>query len=449
MSAIVLPEIDIDVNRPQGQLLSLQKRFRGYVGGFGSGKTYVGCIGLCNAAYQVPGVPQGYFAPTYSQIRDIFYPTIEEVAEKMGLTTKVKLGDHEVLLLDHGRIRSRIICRSMDNPSTIVGFKIGRALVDELDVMPMAKAELAWRKIIARMRWQHPGTPPPGFIQGQVDVTTTPEGFLFMHRQFVQRIREKPELSRLYGLVQASTYENEALLPEGYIESLLESYPAQLVQAYLHGQFVNMLHGTVYSHYDRARNRCGDAPQEGEPVHVGMDFNVNKMAAIIHVTRNNEPRAVGEVVNRRDTPDMIQALKERFWTYDRARGDWVRNRTITVYPDASGQNTSSKNASQSDISLLQAAGFQVVAPSQNPPVRDRVLSMNMMFCDNHDRAKYKVNDDLCPTYAENLEQQAYNDNGEPDKKSGHDHTNDAGGYYIHNRFPVIKPVSSFNLGRAH
>lgn len=62
-----VPAIDIDVNRPQGQLLSLPKRFRGYVGGFGSGKTYVGCIGLCNAAYLVPGVPQGYFAPTYSQ----------------------------------------------------------------------------------------------------------------------------------------------------------------------------------------------------------------------------------------------------------------------------------------------------------------------------------------------------------------------------------------------
>lgn len=444
-----MPAVDIDVNRPQGQLLSLHKRFRGYVGGFGSGKTYVGCIGLCNASYIVPGIPQGYFAPTYSQIRDIFYPTIEEVAEKMGLQTRVKLGDHEVLLLDSGRVRSRIICRSMDNPSTIVGFKIGRALVDELDVMPMAKAELAWRKIIARMRWQGPIPAPPGFIQGQVDVTTTPEGFLFMHRQFVQRIREKPELQRLYGLVQASTYENEALLPEGYIESLLESYPAQLVQAYLHGQFVNMLHGTVYSHYDRVKNRCGDHPQEGEPVHIGMDFNVNKMAAVVHVTRGNAPRAVGEIVNRRDTPDMIQALKEKFWTYDRARGDWIRNREIWVYPDASGQNTSSKNASQSDISLLQAAGFRVNAPSQNPPVRDRVLSMNMAFCDNHQRRHYQVNDDLCPTYAENLEQQAYNDNGEPDKKSGHDHTNDAGGYYIHNRFPVIKPVSSFQLGRAH
>lgn len=445
-----MSDIALDVNRPQGQFLSLNKRFRGFVGGFGSGKTFVGCIGLCNAAWQVPGVPQGYFAPTYSQIRDIFYPTIEEVAEMMGLTTKVKLGDHEVSLIGpDGRERSRIICRSMDNPATIVGFKIGRALVDELDVMPMAKAELAWRKIIARMRWQSARKLPEGFIQGQVDVTTTPEGFRFMHRQFVQRIREKPELARLYGLVHASTYENEALLPEGYIESMMESYPEQLVQAYLHGLFVNMLHGTVYSHYDRALNRCGDYVEEGEPVHVGMDFNVNKMAGIVHVTRGNQPRAVAELVNLRDTPAMIEELKTRFWTYDKARGDWIRSRTIAVYPDASGQATSSKDASKSDIALLHAAGFQVHAPSQNPPVRDRVLAMNMAFKNNRQERTYLVNDDLCPTYAENLEQQAYNDNGDPDKKSGHDHTNDGAGYYINNRFPIIRPVSSFSMGRAH
>ena len=450
MSEIVVPKrrIALDVNRPQGQLLSLDKRFRGYVGGFGSGKTYVGCIGICNAAYKYPGVPQGYFAPTYSQIRDIFYPTIEEVAERMGLSVKVKLGDHEVLILDHGRVRSRVICRSMDNPASIVGFKIGRALVDELDILPMAKAEQAWRKIIARMRWPAPGYGPPDFKQ-QVDVTTTPEGFLFMHRQFVQRLREKPELHRMYGLVQASTYENEALLPEGYIESLLESYPAQLVQAYLHGEFVNMLHGTVYSHYDRVKNRSTDSVQEGEPVHIGMDFNINKMAAIVHVARDGKARAVAELVNHRDTPAIIEAIREKYWTYDKARGMWTQDRSITIYPDASGGNASSKDASRSDIALLQAAGFRVVAPAANPPVRDRVLSMNMAFCNNKQERQYLVNDDLCPTYAENLEQQAYNDNGDPDKKSGHDHTNDAGGYYIHNRFPVIKPASSWNMGRAH
>lgn len=440
--------LDLDVNQPQGEFLSMDRRFRSYVGGFGSGKTYVGCIGLCNAGYRFPGIPQGYFAPTYSQIRDIFYPTIEEVAERMGLTCRVKTGDHEVQLFSGGRLRSLIICRSMEHPERIVGFKIGRALVDEMDVLAMAKAEAAWRKIIARLRWGKDVKDAAGRpFMPQIDVTTTPEGFRFMYNQFVRKVREKASLAALYGLVQASTYKNEANLPEGYIESLVETYPEQLIQAYLNGQFVNLTSGTVYSHYDRVKNRCADTAESSEPLHIGMDFNVNKMAAVVHVLRGGKPRAVAEAIDIRDTPAMIEELKSRYWKYK--NGQWEKTREITVYPDASGNSTSTKDASKSDLALLRAAGFIVLAPSANPPVRDRILAMNMAFCDNKENRSYQVNDDTCPRYAECLEQQAYTPAGDPDKTSGHDHPNDAGGYFIHKRFPVIKPVSSLTLGRAH
>jgi hypothetical protein len=337
-----------------------------------------------------------------------------------------------------------VICRSMEHPERIVGFKIGRALVDEMDVMPMAKAEQAWRKVIARMRWQG----PPGF-QPQVDVTTTPEGFRFMHAQFVRRIRENPKLASLYGMVQASTYANEANLPLGYIDSLKDSYPPQLIKAYLHGQFVNLAQGTVYSHYDRVLNRCIDKVEEGEGVHVGMDFNINKMAGIVHVIRDGEPRAVAEHIDIRDTPSMIEKLKSKYWHYNARRGEWEKSREITVYPDASGESGSTKDASKSDLALLRAAGFVVLANRSNPPVRDRVLAMNMAFCNNKEVRIYRVNDDTCPRYAENLEQQAYTIAGDPDKSAGQDHTNDAGGYFIHKRFPIIKPVSHLVLARAH
>jgi len=433
--------IDLDVNQPQGELLTLDRPFRGYVGGFGSGKTYVGCIGLCAAAHKTPGIPQGYFAPTYPQIRDIFFPTIEEVGERMGFEVLVQPGNNEVQLLERGRLKSLIICRSMERAERIVGFKIGRALVDEIDILPMVKAQLAWRKIIARMRWKG----PDGF-KSQIDVTTTPEGFKFMYDQFVKKVRDKPSLGRFYGVVQASTYANEANLPDGYIEQLFETYPQELISAYLNGQFTNLTSGTVYSHYNRVENRCSDKVESAEPVHIGMDFNVGKMSAIVHVVRDGEPRAVAEAMKIRDTPAMIEELKSRYWKFNAARGEWERTRAITVYPDASGGNTSTKGASTSDIGLLKQAGFIVSAPAANPPVKDRVLAMNMAFCDNRQHRKYKVNDDLCPTYAEGLEQQAYDDGGAPDKKSGFDHGNDAGGYFIHRRFPIIKPVSSFQFG---
>jgi hypothetical protein len=407
------------LNLPQAEFLSLPHKFRAFVAGFGSGKTWVGASGLCQHAWEFPRVNAGYFAPSYPMVRDIFYPTIEEVAEDWGLRAVVKKADHEVGLYSGRTYRTTVICRSMDDPNKIVGFKIGKALVDELDVMKLPQAETAWRKIIARLRHQAPG------LTNGVDVTTTPEGFNFVYRQWVKETQGRPERQALYGLVQASTYQNGKNLPEGYIESLRASYPPQLIQAYLRGQFVNLTSGAVYPEFDRRLNHSDAELQPDETIHVGMDFNVLKMAAVICVVRQGQPVAVAELVNVRDTPTMAGLLKQRY-----------PGRQIVVYPDASGQNTSSKSASDSDLSILRQAGFTVRVNPTNPSVKDRVNSVNALILNDKGERRLKVNTHRCPTLTESLEQQAYDRNGEPDKTTGHDHVNDAIGYFIANTWPV-------------
>jgi hypothetical protein len=282
-----------------------------------------------------------------------------------------------------------------------------------------------------------------------IDVTTTPEGFKFVHQQWVKEVRDKPELAAMYGLVQASTYDNEANLPDDYIGSLRASYPPQLIDAYLDGKFVNLLSGTVYHQFDRVANACDDELGEGEAAHIGMDFNVGKMSAIVHVERDKAPRAVDEITGGYDTPDIIRQIKERFWRYDLASGKYQKSREITVYPDASGGSRKSVNASETDIVLLRDAGFRVSAPDANPPVKDRINSMNAMFCNALGERRYRVNVRKCPTYADHLEQQVWAENGEPDKTSGADHTNDAAGYFIHRTYPLLKPVITRTIPLPH
>ena len=115
------------LNVPQAKFLALPHKFCGFVAGFGSGKTWVGCSGLAQHAWEWPRINAGYFAPTYAQIRDIFYPTMEEVAFDWGLRTKINQANHEVHLYSGSAYRTTIICRSMEKPQTIVGFKVGRA----------------------------------------------------------------------------------------------------------------------------------------------------------------------------------------------------------------------------------------------------------------------------------------------------------------------------------
>jgi hypothetical protein len=158
-----------------------------------------------------------------------------------------------------------------------------------------------------------------------------------------------------------------------------------------------------------------------------MDFNVLNMTAAVSVIRDDKPLTLAEVTKVRDTPTMARVLQERF-----------KGHHITVYPDASGGNTSSKDAAESDLSILRSAGLTVRVNPANPAVRDRVNSVNALILNGVGVRSWLVNTDLCPTLTECLEQQSYDASGEPDKAAGMDHAPDAVGYFLWNRWPIVK-----------
>ena len=412
----------LSLSNPQNVFLNgLNTKYRAYVGGFGSGKTFVGCLDLIIFFAKHPGTVQGYFGPTYPGIRDIFYPTFEEAAELMGFRCVIREANKECHVYRGGNYYGTVICRSMDNPASIIGFKISRALVDEIDVLQAKKADQAWNKIVARLRLVIDG------VQNSIGVTTTPEGFKWAYNKFA----DNPTPS--YSMVQASTFENAEYLPPDYIDTLKETYPDQLITAYLNGDFVNLTSGTVYRSYDRNKHRSNESVREGEPVFVGMDFNIDNMAATVYVLRDKAYHAVDQVAKGYNTPSVAETLKARY-----------PNNKIIVYPDSSGKNrTRMGGASESDIAILRNDyGFECRYKSTNPPVKDRINATNKAFEDG----RLFVNDKACPDVAACYEQQVYNEHGEPDKKSGNDHQNDASTYPIAYELPIVKPVTNIRIG---
>ena len=410
--------MDISVNVPQAKFLAMPEHIKqkAFISGFGGGKTYIGCIQMCLDFWRYPLMHQLYAAPTHIQIRDIFFPTIRDVSEAMGLRVEVREANKEVHFYEGRKYRGTTICRSMERPEAIVGFKVGAALIDEIDIMPTIKADHAFNKILARMRWE--GAP------NRVSVTSTPEGYKFCYNRFVMNATEK------YGMVQASTYDNEANLPEGYIESLADTYNPELRAAYLNGQFVNLFSGTVYRSYERKRCASRETIQPKELLRIGVDFNVTNGSGVVYVTRGSVWHAVDELTGIYDTPELIATIKQKYPEHQ-----------IRIYPDASGGSRKTVDASISDISLLQSAGFAVYANRSNPLVKDRVIAANVAF----DKGLVKVNELLCPEYSRCLEQLAYDANGSPDKKSNLDHLPDAGTYPIAYEMPVVKPAANVSI----
>jgi hypothetical protein len=398
--------------REQVAFINSTAPFPAFVGGFGSGKTEALIKRCIKGKLKYPSLNRAYYLPTYDLVKQIGFPRFEEALTDLGLQYKLNISDKHITVWHKGQ-SGRIIFRTLDKPERIIGYEVADSDVDELDTLPTAKAEDAWNKIIARNRQKKPdGT------QNTVGVGTTPEGFRFVYKKW------EKERTESYALIHATTQSNQRNLPDDYIEKLEETYTSQLLDAYLKGKFVNLTSGTVYPSFNRKLNHTDEVDTDGEHLHIGMDFNVYKMSAIVHVERAGLPIAVNELTGIRDTPAMITALKERY-----------PGRKITVYPDASGVAAKTTNASTSDIALLKAA-FDVCAPYKNPLVRNRVMAMNAMFLNAAGDRRYKVNTTECPEYTASLEQQVYGKDGSPDKQNDHDHTPDAGGYYINFKYPV-------------
>jgi Terminase large subunit, T4likevirus-type, N-terminal/Terminase RNaseH-like domain len=379
-----------------------------FVGGFGSGKTAAGIARAMRLKIMCREQDIAYYLPTYPLVEDIALRRFPELCERKGWAYKIRGGGSPHIDFPGA---GRILFRTMEHPHRIVGYEVAHSIVDELDTLPINKAREAWNKIIARNR-QKCG------MANSVAVATTPEGFRFVYDRWVKN------KAAGYTLFRACTSDNAAHLPDDYIANLQASYPANLLAAYLDGEFVNLTAGSVYAEFDRMLNASAVIIQPGEPLHIGMDFNVGQMSAAVIVMRDGQPHAVDELTGLLDTPAMIAAIRSR---YD--------GHAIYIYPDASGGNRKSNNASESDLSLLRAARFTVLVAPSNPAIKDRVLSVNQMIHSEGVR-RFKVNVDRCPMLVEGLEKQAYDKNGDPDKTSGLDHLNDALGYCLFYKFPV-------------
>jgi len=414
--------VRVELTGPQYDFVTATDRFPALVAGFGAGKTHAAVTRAIVLKLQYPRQNVAYYLPTYDLVTTIAFPRFIETLEAWGLRYKQNKNDKML----HVEGAGSFIFRTMDAPERIIGYEVADSLVDELDTLPEDKARDAWNKIISRNRQKK----PDGSVN-TVGVATTPEGYRFVYDRWVRQGGPG------YRIIKASTLSNAANLPEGYIDSLRATYPSQLLAAYLDGEFVNLVAGSVYPEFDRALNASAERIQPGEALHVGMDFNVGKMSAVVHVLRGDDPHAVKEYTGVLDTPAMIALLKREH-----------EGHRILVYPDASGASRKSNNASESDLALLRAAGFGVRVNASHPRVKDRVLAVNRMIHSEGVR-RYRVNPETCPELVESLEKQAYDKHGEPDKAGGLDHVVDAAGYFIAYRYPIRKPATSSNWDSPH
>ena len=400
----------------------VKTRFLALSGGYAAGKTYSLAVkGIYMAMLNV-GFRGVLCSPTNSMARDSLTPMLRTMLEDNNIPYTYTSSPYPDFIVHFAHGSSQISIRSAENYKRLAGMNLAWFGVDEVDTIERGLAHRTWKMLISRLRSIN-----APYVQGFA--VSTPEGYNFLYDYWVKEPRKTPRLKLKRKLIKASTYDNP-YLDEEYIQSMLDSYPANLIEAYLHGNFVNLNTETVYYNFDR--KTCAttktledfDDEYEKVAIHIGMDFNVGKCCGIVHVIERDIVYAIDELSGIKNTEYMIKAIKRKF-----------PERRIYVYPDASSDNEST-NASRTDLQLLKAAGFSVRARRKNPRIRNRVISVNAMFLTASGQQRYYINIDRCPVYVEALETQAYGTDNKPDKEHDQDHPNDAGGYFIYYKYPI-------------
>ncbi|HBE9077635.1 terminase large subunit domain-containing protein [Serratia fonticola] len=405
-------------------------RFRDAVCGRRFGKTFLGKAEMRRAArladrWNVSVEDEiWYCAPTLKQAKRVFWRRLKQAIPLHWRASKPNETELSITL-NNGHI---IRCVGLNNYDDLRGSGLFFVLIDEWADCPYQAWEEVIRPMLSTCKYTVDGVQHVG---GHALRIGTPKGFNHCYDTYSagQDGREPDHRSWLYTSVDGGN------VPPEEIETARRTMdPRTFRQEYL-ASFENY-QGVVYYCFDRKENHTDDTIQPGDELHIGMDFNVGKMAAVVYVMREGLPHAVDELMNKFDTRAMIEEITKHFLGHK-----------ILIYPDASGKNRGSSNASESDISLLKDAGFTVKAKDSNPAVKDRVNSVNAMLCNTYGDRRMKVNTKKCPKFTQCLERQVYADSGEPDKKGGFDHGNDAGGYPIVYLFALkIKEAFSTNMG---
>jgi hypothetical protein len=405
----LLEKIRNDLHPQQQEFFDNQNEIVGLSAGYGAGKTRSLCAMALKLMAQNVGFIGAILEPTGPLLRDIWQTDFDQFLEHYEIPYSFRASPLPEYVVHLKEGDCKLLCRSFENWSRIIGLNLAFCLADEIDVVSPTICEKAFPKILGRLR--------AGNVR-QFCAASTPEGFRWLYHTFAtDEAKERTDRQ----LIKMRTQDNPHL-PSDFIERMQANYDPSMLQAYLNGEFINLTTGQVYSRFTREQNVINIKPDIGlEPLRVGIDFNIGNMNAVIGIVQDQKLLIFDEVVAAYDTDALAKEIKARY----------PMNK-IYIYPDASGGNRST-NASQTDIEILSGYGFSNQSPRSNPPVRDRVASVQALLCNGKGESRLQIHAS-CRKLIESMELQSYNEKGEPDKESGYDHMADAVGYLIWREF---------------
>lgn len=406
--------------------LAAQKRFFRsrafhpiYIGGYGAGKTFIGAMKALALAVINPGLPGALIAPTQQMAQEVVGQTLMELLDLHRVPYDYS-PTYRRVSFPWG---SLIQLRSAEKPHRLKGLNLAWVGVDEAAQI----SEEAWQVALSRVR--HPRA-----RLRQAFITTTPEGFNWLHRRFIAQDRPEAEV------IRAATTDNP-FLPPDYAARLADSLSPDLARQYLEGRFVNTATGRVYHAFSRREHVARLETQPDHPLALACDFNVSPMIWLVIQHAKGRVAVIGEIaINNADTGSAVRDFL--------ARWPWAEDVGVKVYGDAAGHHRDTRAAGRTDYTIIRRLmpWAQLRVPRRNPAVRDRVNAVNSKLKPGQGEAELVI-DPGCQELITDLEQLTYATeaagSGIDKTDPGRTHASDALGYFIAREYPIRWRIKGF------
>jgi len=390
------------LTNPQRNVINNDARFRVLITGRRFGKTFLAVNELAKFASQ-PNKKVWYVAPSYRQAKAICWGVLKE---KMIYHKWVKSINHSDLTITL-KNNSQITLRGSDNEQSLRGVGLNFLCIDEFaDV-----SKEAWYEVLR---------PTLSDTKGHALFCGSPRGF----GNWSYDLFKQGETNKDWKSFQYTTLEGEQV-SQDEIEQAKQDLDLRTFQQEYEATFVNYS-GMIYYNFSRDKNIIEKYTKDSPVLHIGLDFNVDPMSAVVCIIENDRIIVIDEIqIYSSNTNEMCDEIKTRY-----------KNKQIVVYPDPSARQRKTSAGGLTDLSILKNNGFDVRCRSTAPLVRDRINAVNSKLKNvNGKNSLFIVK--FCKNAIKSIERQIYKEGTHiPEKDSGYDHMNDALGYLIEYLYPL-------------
>ena len=392
------------LSKPQKEILNCEKRFRVLITGRRFGKTFL-CVQEIAKFARYPKKKVWYVAPTYRMAKDIVWNDLVDRMTKHKWIKKINHSDLKIIL----RNGSEISLRGADNENSLRGVGLDFLVMDEFaDIKEHAYTEVLRPTLSDKGR------------MGAALFCGTPRGYgNWSYNLFTREKDDDQWASFQYTTLEGGQVSKQEI--EQAKSDLDERTFAQEYQA----SFVNYA-GQIYYNFDRKDSVIDEYTPKTAEIHIGMDFNIDPMSAVVTEIIGNTIIVYDEIViYSSNTDEMVQEIKHRY-----------KDKHIYVYPDPASKQRKTSAGGTTDLAILKNAGFHLRVRNAHPLIRDRINAVNTKLKNaNGKRTLFIANN--CKNVLKSIERQIYKEGTViPDKDNNYDHMNDSLGYLVEYLYPV-------------